>query len=47
MYALWLIEDEANEGHSREVITIWDLLSEFGGMLEIVVMGMILVVSGF
>jgi hypothetical protein len=47
MYALWFIEDENNESHVREVITIWDLLSEFGGMLEIVVIGMSFFVASF
>ena len=32
----WFIEDEQKQGTTREVLTIWDVLEDFGGIMEII-----------
>jgi hypothetical protein len=43
--ALWFTEDEQKSSVKREVITILDILGDFGGLMEIVVVSCALLVS--
>jgi len=34
---IWFVQDEALDLTEREIVTLWGILSEFGGFLEFVV----------
>jgi len=43
----WFIEDEKNETLSREVLTIWDIFAEAGGLVEIVYIFSLLILGDY
>jgi len=45
-FSLWFVQDEAIDLIDREVVTWSDVISDFGGILEIVVVLTGIIVSG-
>jgi hypothetical protein len=41
----WFLEDEQKESSTREVITLWDVLGNLGGIMEIVIISCTLLVG--
>jgi hypothetical protein len=41
----WFIEDERKEDSTREVITLWDVLGDLGGLMEIIMVTCALIVG--
>jgi hypothetical protein len=45
-FSMYFLENEKTEAISRSVITIWDILADIGGIIEILFVSMGLLVAG-